>query len=55
MSTADEAARTTLATKLSEIQQDDTPILLAFYITQLRTQKKTVYGITGPRQLLLRS
>jgi peptide/nickel transport system substrate-binding protein len=48
MSTADEAARMPLATKLSEIQQDDTPILLAFYITQLRTQKKTVFGVQGP-------
>ena len=48
MSTADEAARTTLATKLSQIQQDDTPILVAYYISALRTQKKTVYGIQGP-------
>ncbi|HET6496313.1 MAG TPA: ABC transporter substrate-binding protein, partial [Thermoleophilia bacterium] len=48
MSTTDEASRTDLATKCSSIQQDDTPILLAFYITQLRTQKKNVYGIQGP-------
>ena len=48
MSTTDEAKRTKYATTLSQIQQDDTPILLAFYITQLRTQKKTVYGIQGP-------
>ncbi len=48
MSTADEASRTTLATKLSQIQQDDTPILVAYYISALRTQKKTVYGIQGP-------
>jgi peptide/nickel transport system substrate-binding protein len=47
-STADEATRTTLATKLSQIQQDDTPILVAYYISQLRTQKKNVYGIQGP-------
>jgi peptide/nickel transport system substrate-binding protein len=47
-STTDEATRTTLATKLSGIQQDDTPIVVAFYITQLRTQKKTVMGIQGP-------
>jgi len=46
--TADEASRMDLATKLSQIQQEDTPILLAFYITQLRTQKKNVYGVQGP-------
>ena len=48
MSTADEAKRSEYATKLSSIQQDDTPILVAFYISQLRTQKKTIYGIQGP-------
>jgi peptide/nickel transport system substrate-binding protein len=47
-STADEASRTDIAAQLSSIQQDDTPILLSFYITQLRTQKKNVYGIQGP-------
>jgi len=48
MSTSDEATRTKYATQLSQIQQDETPILLAFFITQLRTQKKTVYGVQGP-------
>jgi len=47
-STVDEATRTQLATKLSQIQQDDTPIMVAFYISQARTQKKNVYGIQGP-------
>jgi peptide/nickel transport system substrate-binding protein len=47
-STADEASRSDVAAKLSSIQQDDTPILIAFYITQLRTQKKNVFGIQGP-------
>jgi peptide/nickel transport system substrate-binding protein len=47
-STTDEATRTTLATKLSSIQQDETPILVAFFISQLRTQWKNVYGIQGP-------
>ena len=47
-STIDEATRLQLATKLSQIQSDDTPIMLPFYITQLRTQKKNVYGIQGP-------
>jgi peptide/nickel transport system substrate-binding protein len=48
MATGDEASRTKSATQLSQIQQDETPILLAFYITQLRTQKKNVYNIQGP-------
>ena len=43
-----QAKRTEYATKLSQIQQDDTPILVPFFITQLRTQKKTVFGIQGP-------
>ena len=48
MSTTDEASRLGLATNLSAMQQDDTPIIVAFYITQLRAQKKSVHGITGP-------
>jgi peptide/nickel transport system substrate-binding protein len=48
MATADETKRTEYATQLSQIQQDDTPIMVPFYITQLRTQKKNVYGIQGP-------
>ena len=48
MGTTDIPKRTEYATKLSQIQQDDTPILVPFYITQLRTQKKTVFGIQGP-------
>jgi len=48
MSTPEESARMELAAKLSGIQQDDTPVMLAFYITQLRTQKKTVQGVRGP-------
>ena len=48
MGTTDETKRTEYATKLSQIQQDDTPIMLPFFITQLRTQKKNVYGIQGP-------
>ncbi len=47
-STVDEAARMELATKLSATQQEDTPILLSFFITQLRTQKKNVFGVKGP-------
>jgi peptide/nickel transport system substrate-binding protein len=48
MSTTDEASRLDLATQLSTIQQEETPIIVAFYITQLRAQKKNVYGIIGP-------
>lgn len=47
-STVDEAARMELATKLSATQQQETPILLSFFITQLRTQKKNVFGVSGP-------
>jgi peptide/nickel transport system substrate-binding protein len=48
MATTDEAKRTELATTLSQIQQDDTPIMVPFFIAVLRTQKKDVYGIQGP-------
>jgi peptide/nickel transport system substrate-binding protein len=48
MGTTDETKRTEYGTKLSQIQQDDTPIMVPFFITQLRTQKKNVYGIQGP-------
>jgi peptide/nickel transport system substrate-binding protein len=47
-STADEAKRSELATKLSTLQQTDTPIMLPFFISQARTQKKNVYNIKGP-------
>jgi len=47
-STTDEATRFNLASKLSAIQQDETPIVVAFFISQLRTQKKNVYNIQGP-------
>jgi peptide/nickel transport system substrate-binding protein len=48
MATTDEAKRSELATTLSQIQQDETPILVAYFISQLRTQKKNIYGIQGP-------
>ena len=47
-STVDEATRMQLATKCSSIQQTQTPVIVAFYISQLRSQKKNVYGIQGP-------
>ena len=48
MATPDETVRTKYATQCSQIQQDETPILVPFYISQLRTQRKNVYGIQGP-------
>ena len=48
MATVDQAARLDLATKLATLEQNDTPTLQAFWITQLRTQKKNVYNIIGP-------
>ena len=48
MSTTDEASRSIWPPSCRAIQQDDTPIIVAFYITQLRAQKKNVYGIIGP-------
>jgi peptide/nickel transport system substrate-binding protein len=47
-SAGDEATRTELATKLSTLQQTDTPIMIPFFISQARTQKKNVYNIQGP-------
>ena len=47
-STGDEAMRAELATKLSTLQQTDTPIMLPFFISQARAQKKNVYNIKGP-------
>jgi len=47
MATVDQAARLSLATKLATLEQNDTPTLQAFWITQLRATKKNVYGIVG--------
>ncbi|HMK92517.1 MAG TPA: ABC transporter substrate-binding protein [Thermoleophilia bacterium] len=47
-STVDEQTRASLAQQLSTMQQTATPIMLAFFISQARTQKKNVYGIQGP-------
>ena len=46
--TVDTAARMKYATQASQIQQDETPIMVPYYITQFRTQRKNVYGIQGP-------
>jgi ABC-type transport system substrate-binding protein len=47
-STIDEAQRKDLGGKLSQIQQDATPIMVPFFIAQARSQKKSVYNIQGP-------
>jgi peptide/nickel transport system substrate-binding protein len=47
-STLDETKRKDLGGKLSQLQQDATPIMVAYFIAQARTQKKTVYNIQGP-------
>jgi peptide/nickel transport system substrate-binding protein len=47
-STIDEAQRKDLGGKLSQIQQDATPIMVPFFIAQARSQKKNVYNIQGP-------
>jgi peptide/nickel transport system substrate-binding protein len=47
-STADMATRSTLAGQLSSLMQQETPVVIAFYISQLRTQWKNVYNVQGP-------
>jgi peptide/nickel transport system substrate-binding protein len=48
VATVDEASRLDLATQLSQIQQDQTPIVISFFVSQLRTMKKNVFGVQGP-------
>ena len=47
-STLDETKRKDLGGKLSQLQQDATPIMVPYFIAQARTQKKNVYNIQGP-------
>ena len=47
MSTVDEAKRLEFATKMATIEQNETPTLQAFWITQLRAMKKNLYGVRG--------
>jgi len=47
-STADMATRTNLATQLSTLMQNETPVVIAFYISQLRSQWKNVWNVQGP-------
>ena len=47
MSTTDEQSRLALATKMATIEQNDTPTIQAFWITQLRAMRKNVYGVGG--------
>ena len=46
--TVDEATRMDQATQLSQMQQDQTPILVSFFSSNLRAMKKNVYGVLGP-------
>ena len=53
-STIDEAERKDLGGKLSQIQQDATPIMVPFFIAQARSQKKTRVQHPGAGLVLLR-
>jgi peptide/nickel transport system substrate-binding protein len=48
MATVDESSRMSLATELSQMQHDNVPIILSFFISDLRAMKKNVYGVVGP-------
>ena len=48
VATVDEASRTDMATQLSQMQQDQTPIVVSFFVSNLRAMKKDVYGVLGP-------
>jgi peptide/nickel transport system substrate-binding protein len=51
MSTSDEASRETYATQLSQIQQEETPIGISFFVSQPRAQRSNVYGIRGAQSI----
>jgi len=48
VATTEEAQRMHYATQLSQIHEDEAPIVAAFYMTQLRAVKKVVQGVVGP-------
>jgi peptide/nickel transport system substrate-binding protein len=48
VATVDEASRMDMATQLSQMQQDQTPIVVSFFVSNLRAMKKNVYGVLGP-------
>ena len=45
--TVDEASRADIATQMGTIQQDDTPVLLAFWMDSLRATNKRVHNVQG--------
>jgi peptide/nickel transport system substrate-binding protein len=45
--TVDESSRSAIATKMGAAQQDDTPVLLAFWMDSLRATNKKVHNVQG--------
>jgi len=45
--TVDEATRMPIATKMATIENDETPHMLSFFITQLSARVKNLYGVHG--------
>ena len=45
--TVDEASRSAIATKMGTIQQDETPVLLAFWMDSLRATSARVHDVQG--------
>jgi len=45
--TVDEASRLAVATKMATIENDETPLLAAFWITQLSARAKNLYDVGG--------
>jgi peptide/nickel transport system substrate-binding protein len=45
--TVDEASRSEIATKMGTIQQDETPVLLAFWMDSLRATSAKVHDVQG--------
>ena len=45
--TVDEASRSEIATKMGTIQQDETPVILAFWMDSLRATTKRVHNVQG--------
>jgi peptide/nickel transport system substrate-binding protein len=45
--TVDEASRASIAAEMGAIQQDDTPVLLAFWMDSLRATNKRVHDVQG--------
>jgi peptide/nickel transport system substrate-binding protein len=46
--TVDQASRSKIATQMATIQQDETPVIIAFWIDQLRAVSTKVHNVGGP-------